>query len=123
MKRFFRNLKTLAMVAMVGVASLAVSCSQPYDDTQIKADIADLQTRVEALEVGLKNQLQTVKDLIDAEVAELNGAIGDAMDAIEAVEAKIAILDYEQNADGSWTLTTKGGEEIVVYPQYQEMIK
>lgn len=120
MKRFFRNLKTLAMVAMVGVASLAVSCSQPYDDTQIKADIADLQTRVEALEVGLKNQLQTVKDLIDAEVAELNGAIGDAMDAIEAVEAKIAILDYEQNADGSWTLTTKGGEEIVVYPQYQE---
>ncbi len=120
MKRFFRNLKTLAMVAMVGVASLAASCSQPYDDTQIKADIADLQTRVEALEVGLKNQLQTVKDLIDAEVAELNGAIGDAMDAIEAVEAKIAILDYEQNADGSWTLTTKGGEEIVVYPQYQE---
>ena len=113
MKRFFRNLKTLAMVAMVGVASLAVSCSEPYDDTQIKADIEDLKTRVEALEIKLGNEVTALKSLIDAKVAELN-------DAIDAVEDKIAILDYEQNEDGSWTLTTKGGEEITIYPQYQE---
>lgn len=124
MKRFFRNLKTLAMAAVVGVASLAVSCSEPYDDTQIKADIADLQSRVEALEIKLTQEVNVLKALIDAEVAELNGAIDDAIaganDAIAAVEAKIAILDYEQNADGSWTLTTKDGETINIYPKFEE---
>lgn len=124
MKRFFRNLKTLAMAAVVGVASLAVSCSEPYDDTQIKADIADLQSRVEALEIKLTQEVNVLKALIDAEVAELNGAINDAIaganDAIAAVEAKIAILDYEQNADGSWTLTTKDGETINIYPKFEE---
>lgn len=113
MKRFFRNLKTLAMCAVVGVATLAVSCSQPYDDTQIKADIEDLKTRVEALEIKLGNEVKALKDLIDAKVAELN-------DAIDAVEDKIAILDYTANEDGSYTLTTKDGEEITVYPQFTE---
>ena len=113
MKRFFRNLKTLAMCAVVGVATLAVSCSQPYDDTQIKADIEDLKTRVEALEIKLGNEVKALKDLIDAKVAELN-------DAIDAVEDKIAILDYTANEDGSYTLTTKDGEEITIYPQFTE---
>ncbi len=113
MKRFFRNLKTLAMVAMVGVATLAVSCSEPYDDTQIKADIEDLKSRVEALEVKLTNEVNTLKALIDSKVAAVE-------DAIAAVENKIAILDYEQNADGSWTLTGKDGEEITIYPQAKD---
>ncbi len=113
MKRFFRNLKTLAVVAMVGVASLAVSCSEAYDDSQIKADIEELKTRVEALEIKLGNEITALKALIDEKVADLN-------DAIDAVEGKIAILDYEANEDGSWTLTTKDGEDITIYPQYQE---
>lgn len=113
MKKFFRNLKTLAMCAVVGVAALAVSCSQPYDDTQIKADIEDLKTRVEALEIKLGNEVKALKDLIDAKAAELN-------DAIDAVEDKIAILDYTANADGSYTLTTKDGEEITIYPEFTE---
>ena len=107
MKRFFRNLKTLAMCAVVGVATLAVSCSQPYDDTQIKEDLEDLRTRVEALEIKLGNEVKALKDLINAEVAKLNAAV-------DAVEDQIAILDYTANADGSYTLTTKDGSEITV---------
>ena len=113
MKRFFRNLKTLAMCAVVGVATLAVSCSQPYDDTQIKADLEELKTRVEALEIKLGNEVKALKDLINAEVATLNAAV-------DAVEDKIAILDYTANEDGSYTLTTKDGSEITIYPQFTE---
>ena len=113
MKRFFRNLKTLAMCALVGVATLAVSCSEAYDDTLIKQDIEDLKNRVEALEIKLTNEVNALKALIAAEVAELEGAVA-------AVDAKIAILDYTANADGSYTLTTKGGENITIYPQFTE---
>ena len=113
MKRFFRNLKTLAMCALVGVATLAVSCSEAYDDTLIKQDIEDLKNRVEALEIKLTNDVNALKALIEAEVADLE-------EAVAAVEAKIAILDYTANADGSYTLTTKDGENITIYPQFTE---
>lgn len=94
MKRFFRNLKSLAVVAMVGIASLAVSCAEAYDDSAIKADIADLKDRVEALEIRLGNEIDALKALI----AE--------------VEGKVVIADCEQDGNGNWILTLTDGTEL-----------
>lgn len=117
MKRFFRNLKTLAMVAVVGFSTLAVSC---YDDTELREgikqnteDLAALTARVEALEIKLGNEVNALKALIADEIAKVN-------DAIEAVEDKIVIADAEKNADGEWILTLANGETVTVYPKYQE---
>ena len=118
MKRFFRNLKTLAMVAVVGFATLASSCA--YDDTELRdsinantESIADLTARVEALEIKLGNEVNALKALIADEIAKVN-------DAIEAVEDKIVIASAEKNADGEWILTLADGETVTVYPEYQE---
>ncbi len=117
MKRFFRNLKSLAMVAVVGFATLTVSC---YDDTELRdsiaantEDIADLTARVEALEIKLGNEVNALKALIADEIAKVN-------DAIEAVEDKIVIASAEKNTNGEWILTLADGETVTVYPQYQE---
>lgn len=117
MKRFFRNLKTLAMVAVVGFATLNVSC---YDDTELREGIAantesitDLTARVEALEIKLGNEVNALKALIADEIAKVN-------DAIEAVEDKIVIAGAEQGVDGSWILTLASGEEVTVYPAFTE---
>lgn len=117
MKRFFRNLKTLAMVAVVGFATLTVSC---YDDTELREDIAanqqdiaDLTARVEALEIKLGNEVTALKALIESEVASLE-------EAIEAVEGKIVVADCQQGADGTWVLTLTNGEEVTIYPEAKQ---
>lgn len=117
MKRFFRNLKTLAMVAVVGVATLAVSC---YDDAELRDSIAkneqsitDLTARVEALEIKLGNEVTALKALIESEVASLE-------EAIEAVEGKIVVADCQQGADGTWVLTLTNGEEVTIYPEAKQ---
>ena len=117
MKKNFRNLKALAMAAVVGLATLSVSC---YDDTELREgiqqnqeSIADLTARVEALEIKLGNEVNALKALIADEIAKVN-------DAIEAVEDKIVIADAEKNADGEWILTLANGDTVTVYPEYQE---
>lgn len=117
MKRFFRNLKTLAMAAVVGLATLTVSC---YDDTELREgikenqeSIADLTARVEALEIKLGNEVNALKALIADEIAKVN-------DAIEAVEDKIVIAGAEQNANGEWVLTLVDGKTVTVYPEFHE---
>lgn len=117
MKRFFRNLKTLAMVAVVGFATLTVSC---YDDAELRDSIAkneqsitDLTARVEALEIKLGNEVTALKALIESEVASLE-------EAIEAVEDKIVVADCQQGADGTWVLTLTSGEEVTIYPEAKQ---
>lgn len=117
MKRFFRNLKSLAMVAVIGFSTLAVSC---YDDTELRdniaantEDIAELTARVEALEIRLGNEVSALEALIADEIAKVN-------DAIEAVEDKIVIASAEKNAEGEWILTLADGDTVTVYPEYKE---
>lgn len=90
MKRFFRNLKTLALVALVGVATLATSCAKD-DIDQIKADLSDLTERVDALETRLNEEVAALKALIDD---------------------KVAIVACEQDDAGNWIVTLADGTEV-----------
>ncbi len=90
MKRFFHNLKTLALVALVGVATLATSCAKD-DIDQIKADLSDLTERVAELEQKLNDEVAALKALIDD---------------------KVAIVACEQDDAGNWIVTLADGTEV-----------
>ena len=44
---------------------VAVSCTEPYDDTQIRQEIADLYEKVSKLEEKLNSEVTALKALID----------------------------------------------------------
>lgn len=99
MKNFFNKLVAALMMvsAMVGV-----SCSEcdhvPYDDTEIKAQIADLYQKIAALESKL-----------NADVASLQGMIG----------GLVTVKSHTQDANGNWTITLSDGTSFVVYAEYK----
>lgn len=99
MKKFFTNLKAMAtrmlVVALVGVA--AVSCTEAYDDTDLKAQVAELTERVTELE-----------DRLDEEVVALRALI----------DAKVAFAEVAE--DGAWQFTLSDGESLTLYPEYVE---
>lgn len=86
-------LSTLVLTAMV-----AVSCTEPYDDTQIRQEIADLYEKVSKLEEKLNSEVAALKTLIDE---------------------KTVVASATKNNDGSWDILLTSGEKITVYPQYQ----
>ena len=86
-------LSTLVLTAMV-----AVSCTEPYDDTQIRQEIADLYEKVSKLEEKLNSEVTALKALIDE---------------------KTVVASATKNNDGSWEILLTSGEKITVYPQYQ----
>ena len=86
-------LSTLVLTAMV-----AVSCTEPYDDTQIRQEIADLYEKVSKLEEKLNSEVAALKALIDE---------------------KTVVASATKNNDGSWEILLTSGEKITVYPQYQ----
>ena len=86
-------LSTLVLTAMV-----AVSCTEPYDDTQIRQEIADLYEKVSKLEEKLNSEVAALKTLIDE---------------------KTVVASATKNNDGSWEILLTSGEKITVYPQYQ----
>lgn len=99
MKNFFNKLVAALMMvsAMVGV-----SCSEcdyvPYDDTEIKNQIADLYQKVAALEAKL-----------NADVASLQNMIG----------GLVTVKSHTQDANGNWTITLSDGTSFVVYAEYK----
>lgn len=101
MKRFFTNLKSLAskamVVAMVGGAALAVSCSEAYDDTDLKQQVADLAERVADLEDRMNEEFEALRSLIDE---------------------KVAFAEVKE--DGSWAFTLASGKTLTLYPEYVE---
>ncbi|MBR2424598.1 MAG: hypothetical protein IKB18_05450 [Tidjanibacter sp.] len=95
MKRFFKNLKAMALVAVVGVA--AVSCAEAYDDTELKQQVADLAERVTNLEERLDNEVAALRALIDE---------------------KVALAEVQE--DGAWKFTLADGKTLTLYPEYVE---
>ncbi len=95
MKRFFKNLKAMALVAVVGVA--AVSCAEAYDDTELKQQVADLTERVTNLEERLNSEVTALRALIDE---------------------KVALAEVQE--DGAWKFTLADGKDLTLYPEYVE---
>ena len=95
MKRFFKNLKAMALVAVVGVA--AVSCAEAYDDTELKQQVADLAERVTKLEERLDSEVTALRALIDE---------------------KVALAEVQE--DGAWKFTLANGKALTLYPEYVE---
>lgn len=88
MKRFFHNLKTLAVVALAGVAVLATSCDDNNEENQGGTEITE---RVAALEKRLVSEIAVLQALIDE-----------------------AVVDCEPNADGGWVVTLADDATITV---------
>ncbi len=95
MKRFFKSLKAMALVAVVGVA--AVSCAEAYDDTELKQQVADLAERVTKLEERLDSEVTALRALIDE---------------------KVALAEVQE--DGAWKFTLADGKTLTLYPEYVE---
>lgn len=69
------------------------SCSDEYDDSQIRKDILDLKDRIEKLETQAKT--------VNADLETLNSLVG-------ALQGKVYIAKVEQNADGYTIYFTDG---------------
>lgn len=99
MKNLFHK---LAAVALVLVAVAGWSCQEcdhvPYDDTELKNQIADLYSRVEALEARLQAEVTTLTNMISGQVS---------------------IKSHTKDENGNWTITLTDGTSFVVYAEYQ----
>lgn len=99
MKNLFNKLVAVLLMAM---ATVGVSCSdcdhEPYDDTEIKNQIADLYSKVSQLESKL-----------NADIASLQGMIS----------GLVTVTGHTQDANGNWTITLSDGTKFVVYAEYK----
>ena len=104
MRKMFNTLKSLVatavMVSMLGTASLATSCVDEYDDTEIRNDLssvkkelADLTKRVANLETKLNSEVAALKSMIDG----LN-----------------VVVSADKVGD-DWKITLADGTEFTVY--------
>ena len=97
MKNFYAIFKSVFSTLVVA-SMLFVSCHEPYDDTAIRQEIADLYNKVNALESQLDSEVAALKALIDS---------------------KAVVASATKNTDGSWDILLTSGEKITVYPEYQ----
>ncbi len=89
MKRFFHNLRTLAVVAVAGMAVLATSCNDNNEENQGAVEITE---RVAALEERLDNEMTVLQALID----------------------ETELVGCEQDADGAWVVTLANEETVTI---------
>lgn len=87
---------------MMALATVGYSCSdcdhEPYDDTEIREQIADLYAKLAALENQISANMSAVQQMI---------------------AGRTAIQSYEQDKDGNWVLTLTDGKQITVYAEYE----
>ena len=99
MKNLFNK---LVAVLFMAAATVGVSCSdcdhEPYDDTEIKQQIADLYSKVSQLESKL-----------NADIASLQGMIS----------GLVTVTGHTQDANGNWTIKLSDGTTFVVYAEYK----
>ena len=97
MKNFYAIFKSVFSTLVVA-SMLFVSCHEPYDDTAIRQEIADLYNKVSALESKLDSEVAALKALIDS---------------------KAVVASATKSNDGSWEILLTSGEKITVYPEYK----
>lgn len=98
MKNFYNKLVAVLMMVLATVGYSCQDCDhEPYDDTAIKEQIADLYSKLAALESKVNANMQTIADMM----AE-----------------RIAIKNYVKEGD-NWVLTLTNGEKLTIYGEYE----
>ena len=97
MKSFYAFFKG-AIATLVLASMTMVSCHEPYDDTALRQEIADLYEKLNKLEDKLDTEVDALKTLIDS---------------------KTVVASATKNTDGSWEILLTTGEKITVYPEYK----
>ena len=97
-------MKRILFYIMLAVGTLSVACSDDYDDSALKSDVADLANRIAAMEQalqGINNDLQSYASL----VGSLQGAR-----YIVSVAEQQGVVTVTYNDGSTYTLTsgTKG---------------
>ncbi len=104
MRKMFNTLKSLiataVMVSMLGTASLATSCVDEYDDTDIKGQISQVQKDLKALTERVAN----LENKLNNEVSALKSMINDLNVVVSA-----------EQVGGNWEITLSDGTEFTVY--------
>ena len=97
MKSFYAFFK--GAIAILVLASMTmVSCHEPYDDTALRQEIANIYEKLGKLEEKLDTEVAALKTLIDS---------------------KTVVASATKNTDGSWDILLTTGEKITVYPEYK----
>ena len=107
MKNFYANFKCV-LCTLVGAALIATSCHEPYDDTELRNEIADLFAKVEALEQRLDAEVDALTTLIAAAESNLT----------EAINSKTVVTSATEKEDGSWEIILSTGQKITVHPKF-----
>lgn len=96
MKKFFTNIKAMAVsvVAMAIVAGSVTSCS--YDDTALWNEINGIKQELADLRLEVENELNAVKDLLDG---------------------LKTIKEVKQDSNGNKIITLSDGTKITIYPK------
>ena len=99
MKHLFNKLVAVLLMAL---ATVGFSCSEcdhePYDDTEIREQIADLYAKLAALQ----NQ-------VNANMTTLQGMIS----------GLTTVKGYQQDANGNWIIELSDGTKFTVYAEYK----
>ncbi|MBQ8915994.1 MAG: hypothetical protein IJ028_02260 [Alistipes sp.] len=99
MKNFLNKLVAVLLMALATVGYSCQDCDhEPYDDTELREQIADLYSKLTALENKVNANMQTVEAMM---------------------AGRTAIQSYEQDKDGNWVLTLTDGKQITIYAEYE----
>ena len=91
MKNFLNKLVAVLLMALATVGYSCQDCDhEPYDDTELREQIADLYSKLTALENKVNANMQTVEAMM---------------------AGRTAIQSYEQDKDGNWVLTLTDGKQ------------
>ena len=98
MKKFSTVIKNWSCRAalVAALAMPAISCSQLYDDTQVREEIEQIKKELADLEESLNTELNAIKELL---------------------AGQITITKLEPKSDGSILVTLSNGSTFTVYPK------
>lgn len=95
------KLMAMLLMAVMVFATACTECDhEPYDDSQLKQQIAELYSKIASLEAKLNADMTTLQAMIAGQVT---------------------VVAHTQDADGNWTIKLSDGTKFVVYASQQEM--
>lgn len=101
MKNVMNKLMAMLLMAVMVFATACTECDhEPYDDSQLKQQIAELYSKIASLEAKLNADMTTLQAMIAGQVT---------------------VVAHTQDADGNWTIKLSDGTKFVVYASQQEM--